>query len=161
MFRTLVSFSVSLAVLLAGGCATGNTSTHHSLIRVSAPTATSGLPSQAVDFNALHGVVDAWAATSGMAPVPPAQAGQMHISWSTSNPNGNEQVLRYRDARPVDPKWPIELIVAYDPDRPYAAELSMGEGFGKTPSPRFRELYDSLTADVRARFGDRVDARIW
>ena len=151
---------VTLLVLSPGCGATSGGSTHHSWIRLTRPES-ADVPQATADFDEVVRIVDAWAARSGLRRETPGEP--RRLSWATSAANGNEQAVYFREANPANTDMPVEVLIAFDPDGGGTSlvEVSMGEGFSKEPTPRFSQLHETLSADLRARFGERVVAKIW
>ena len=172
MVRGLI-VGVSVCLVSLAGCAEAEkTSTHHALIRympaeipgeASAEQFTAMKDAAAKEYAEILQLVDAWAARSGLRRVPDDQTGQMRLRWMTTAANGNEQTIYYVEERASGADGvPIEVLVAADPDSGGTTiEVSMGEGFGKEPSPQLQALHDSLAGELTGRYAERVRTSIW
>ena len=137
------------------------TSTHHAQIRIELLDTAGPPEAKLAECDQIIRVLDTWAGKVNFCRVPPDQTRSMHLSWSTSNANGNERVTYFREIEPGDPSWPLEVMVAFDPSSP-AVEISMAEGYHKQPSQRLQDAYRTLLDHLREHYGSKIlSSNIW
>jgi hypothetical protein len=153
---------VTAAVTAAGGVwllwvgSAPPRSTHHSQIRLELIESGGPPAAKLAEYDRIIGVLDVWAAEAGLYRVLPEQAGSMHLSWGTSAANGNERVTCFRETKPGDPSWPIEVMVTFDPDGAPVMEITTAEGHYKQPSPKLHDLHRTLLEHLKEQCRNQV-----
>jgi hypothetical protein len=132
------------------------TSTHHAQIQVELPKPDGPMEARLAEHDRILKVIDAWAGEAGLDRVPPEQAGSVHLAQGIDTANGNERITWFREAQSGDPSWPIEVMVAFDPDAAPVVEITVAEGYHKQPSPRLHDLYRTLLERLKEHWGDRI-----
>jgi hypothetical protein len=137
-------------------------STHHAEIQVRLLEA-GGTPEQkTAEYGQIVALLDAWAARVGFARVAPEQAGSLHQARVASSGNTRDQATCYRETKPQDPNWPIEVIATFNPSLAPVVNISLAEGRHRRPSARLQSLHLGLQEQLRGRYGNKIiSAKVW
>ncbi len=137
-------------------------STHHAQIQVELREAGGAPERKVAEYEQMVALLDAWAARVGFARVPPEQTGSMRQHWVASPGNTRDRATYFRETKPQDPNWPIEVIVTFNPDLAPVVNISMAEGYHRRPSARLQSLHFGLQEQLRERYGNKiVSTRVW
>jgi hypothetical protein len=137
-------------------------STHHAQIQVKLLEAGGTSERKVAEYEQIVALLDAWAARTGFDRVPPEQAGSMREARVASSGNARDKVTYFRETKPQDPNWPIEVMVTFSPDLAPAVNISMAEGYHRRPSARLQSLHFGLQEQLRQRYGNKiVSTKVW
>jgi hypothetical protein len=137
-------------------------STHHAQIQVKLLTAEGTAERKVAEYEQIVALLDAWAARVGFARVAPEQAGSLHQARVASSGNTRDRATCYRETKPQDPNWPIEVIATFSPDLAPVVNISLAEGRHRRPSTRLQSLHLGLQEQLRGRYGNKIiSAKVW
>jgi hypothetical protein len=129
-------------------------STHHSQIRV-ALSESSTPETRLAEYDRLVQTLETWAGKADFRRVPPEQTGSVRQS-RVGVSRGDVRVTYFREAKPADPSWPIEVMVAFDPDAAPTVEIVISEGYHRGPSPRLQDAHRTLLEHLQASHSGQI-----
>jgi hypothetical protein len=137
-------------------------STHTAQIQVELREA-GGTPERKVaEYERIVALLDVWAARVGFDRVSTEQADSLRQHWGASPGNTEGKVTYFRETKPQDPAWPIEVMVTFHPDLAPVVNISLAEGYHRGPSQRLRKLHFALQEQLRQRYGNKiVSGGVW
>lgn len=173
--------SLMCLLVIASGC----TRTHHSSIRIDLPdkqgdayvkaaNTYEGADLQKVlrklesdynqqamtDYATVEKTMNDLAIENELHAIPAAQYPSMRLKRISTASKSNEKILYFQELHPPDPRWPIQVLVWFDPDNPLSISIDMGEGYHRQPSERLKQLHSAIQSQMVRHFGDRVKSSL-
>jgi hypothetical protein len=138
----------------------GTTSTHHAQIRILVPEYETDPGRMLKDYEQAVQAIEAWAGPAGFYRLP-ENTDRPRQRWIGSGANRNERIVWFQEKSPRDKSFPREVMIACDPDGPFAIEIALAEGYRRHPSRQLHALYEALRDRMEQLYPGKLHGSVW
>jgi len=151
---------VTLAAVAFVWSRLGAVTTHHAQIRVPVPEYETDPNRMLKDYEQIVQAVAAWAGPAGFYRLP-GDTNLPRQRWLGSGTERNERLVWFQEKTPGDKSFPREVLIACDPDGPFAIEIAMAEGYRRRPSRQLQAMYEALRQRLEQLYPGQVRGSVW